>query len=385
MFPSSFFSRLNTQPGPLFHSPLVQQAINRYPSHMFKSLHIALTVILLGATAYADEPPPPLTITTWNIEHLGTLGRGFGGGFGGFGRGSIPEGNKPLPLRSDADLKRIANLIENELHSDLFALQEVGITGMRSGRSLSEPLDKIVEHLNRNGAKWAYFIPQVYETPPRDSEDNTFLGYLWNQNRVHLITIFEMSVSNPYMGGTDLFERTPLVGYFATLGSDGHPQNDFALANVHFASGQGHDENHLIAMTLIETRLAKDLAKHAVMESDLIILGDLNDNPTQVKADGSPKYSPAMHQHMQFKGYIDLVTPDMKTTRMNSNLDSLIDHILVNKSAQIGLVSTNATLYKPGGKKGNSALYGEWRRTFSDHFPISFQLQIEPDSDSDFF
>ena len=353
--------------------------------YMFKTLHIALTVILLGATAYSDEAPPPLTVTTWNIEHLGTLGRGFGGGFGGFGRGSVQQDNKPLPLRSDADLKRIANFIENELKSDLFALQEVGITGIRRGRSLSKPLDKIIEHLNRNGSKWTYFIPQVHETPPPDSEENIFLGYLWNQNRVHLITIFELSAPNPYMGGTELFKRTPLVGYFEALGKDGLSQNDFALANVHFASGQGYDENHLIAMALIETVLTKDLAKHAVSESDLIIMGDLNDNPTQVKADGSPKYSPAIYQHMQFKGYIDLVTPDMKTTRMNNNLDSLIDHIMVNKSAQIGLVSTNATIYKPGGKKGDPSLYGEWRRTFSDHFPISFQLQIEPDSDVDFF
>jgi endonuclease/exonuclease/phosphatase family metal-dependent hydrolase len=92
-----------------------------------------------------------------------------------------------------------------------------------------------------------------------------------------------------------------------------------------------------------------------------------------------------MHQHMQFKGYIDLVTPDMKTTRMNNNLDSLIDHIMVNKSAQIELASTNATIYKPGGKNGDHTLYGQWRRTFSDHFPISFKLQIETDSDVDFF
>jgi len=355
------------------------------PRYHIKMLHIALTVILLGATTYADEGTSHLTVTTWNIEHLGTLGRGFGGGYGGFGRGSIPEDNEPLPLRSDADLKRIADFIENDLKTDLFALQEVGITGIRNGRSLSEPLDKITEHLNRNGAKWVYFIPQVDATPPADSEDNTFLGYLWNQKRIHLITVFGMDVPNPYMGGPELFERTPLVGYFEILGEDGLPQNDFALVNVHFASGQINYKNHLIAMTLIDMRISKNLAKHAVAESDIIILGDLNDNPTKVKDDGSPMYSPAMHQHMQFKGYINLVTHDMKTTRMNKELDSLIDHIFVNKSAQLELVSTNATIYKPGGKDGNPALYGEWRRTFSDHFPISFQVQIRPDTDVDFF
>ena len=352
---------------------------------MVKAIHIALTVMLLGTTAFSDEAPSPLTITTWNIEHLGTLGRGFGGGFGGFGKGSVPENGAPLPLRSDDDLKRIADFIQTELKSDVLALQEIGITGLRRGRSLSEPLEKIIKHLNRAGGRWAYFLPQVNKTPPKDSEDNTFLGYLWNQNRVHLITIFEMSLPNPYMGGTELFERIPLVGYFESVGSDGAAGNDFALANVHLASGQNNDENHLIAMTLIEATFSKDLAKHAVMESDLIILGDFNDNPSQTKADGSPRYSPAMHQHMQFKGYIDLVQPGVKTTRMNSNLDSLIDHILLNKSAQVGLVHTNATIYKPGGKAGDPSQYGAWRRTFSDHFPLSFQLRIETDTDVDFF
>jgi endonuclease/exonuclease/phosphatase family metal-dependent hydrolase len=345
-----------------------------------------LLLLAIATPALAVEEDAPLTITTWNIEHLGTVGRGFGGGYGGFGRGATPANQAPLPERSDADLEKIAQLIKTELGSDIIALQEVGITGMRNGRSLSSPLDKIVQHLNQFGGRWAYFLPQVDVTPAKDDEHNTFLGYLWNQNRVRLLTIFEMSLPNLGMAGTDLFERTPLLGYFEAAGTYGAPGNDFAIVNVHLASGQAYDENHLIAMTLIQATLARDMAKYAVTESDIMIMGDFNDNPSQVRSDGSPMYSPAMDVHMRFKGYIDLASPDLETTRMNNNLDSLIDHILVNRSAQAHLLATSATLYRPDSRrKGSVNQLIAWRTTFSDHFPLSFQFKTGEDTDVDFF
>lgn len=358
----------------------------RTPLQTCMAAPLALLAILLVVPASrADQTRPVITVTTWNIEHLGTLGRGFGGGYGGFGRGAIPEDGAVLNLRTDADLEKIASLIQNTLKSDVLAIQEVGITGIVRGRSVSEPLKKIVASMNQSGDRWAYFLPQVDETPAEDAEDNTYLGFLWNMNRVRLHTVFEMSLPNIGMAGKDLFERIPLVGYFEPVTTDEAPANDFALVNVHLASGQTFDENHLIAMTLIESALARDLAKHAVMESDVIILGDFNDNPSQTRADGSPMYSPAMHAHMRFKGYINLVSPDIKTTRMNNRLDSLIDHILVNRSAQADLVHTNATTYRPGKGDGDPSKYAQWRQTFSDHFPLSFQLKVGQDNDSDFF
>ncbi|MBT3194824.1 MAG: hypothetical protein HN341_19940 [Verrucomicrobia bacterium] len=348
----------------------------------------ALLVFFLAAigipSAVAGEP---LTITTWNIEHLGSPGRGFGGGFGGFGRGSIPESMTSLPRRSDADLEQIAAFIQTELKSDLIALQEIGITGMRNGRSLSKPLDKIVETLNASGGRWAYFLPQVDETPAEDDEKNTFLGYLWNQNRVRLLTVFEMTLPNHALAGTAFFERRPLVGYFEAAENGDAWGNDFVIVNVHLASGQTLDENHLIAMTLIEATLARDLAKHAVKESDIMIMGDFNDNPSQVRADGSPMYSPAMDVHMRFKGYINLATAgEITTTRMNNNLDSLIDHILVNRSAQAHLTATTAAIFRPDSKrKGSRNQLATWRATFSDHFPLSFQYTTGTDTDVDFF
>lgn len=345
----------------------------------------AITVSLLTGTIGAEPVAEFVTITTWNMEHLGTLGRGFGGGFGGFGRGSVPERIQPLPRRTDSDLEKIAHLIVSDLGSDILALQEIGITGLRRGRSLSGPLSKIVANLDKSGGRWVYFLPQVVETPAEDAEDNVYLGFLWNRNRVRLVNIFEMSLNDQGLAGKALFARKPLVAYFETIRADGSHGNDFVLVNVHLASGQGNDENHLIAVTMLEYELLRNMAAHAVSESDVIVLGDFNDNPTQTRNDGSPMFSPAMHEHMIFKGYVDLVTPDLKTTRMNRALDSLIDHIFVNKYAQSYLLQDRATIYLPGGSLENTEILGEWRQSFSDHFPLSFKFAVQSDTDTDFF
>ena len=90
-----------------------------------------------------------------------------------------------------------------------------------------------------------------------------------------------------------------------------------------------------------------------------------------------------MYAHMKFKGYVDLVTADMKTTRMSAKENSLIDHILVSAAAKRDIPTSKASIFKPG--NGDSTLYANWRKTFSDHFPLSFKLTIRADNDTDFF
>lgn len=117
----------------------------------------AVIILLIKLLSFGSDDS--ITVTTWNIEHLGSPGRGFGGGYGGFGSSSIPPSSQQLPSRNDDDLKKIAAFIRDDLKSDLLALQEIGITGRQRGRSKSEPLDKIVAELEGNGGDWSYFLP----------------------------------------------------------------------------------------------------------------------------------------------------------------------------------------------------------------------------------
>ena len=65
---------------------------------------------------------------------------------------------------------------------------------------------------------------------------------------------------------------------------------------------------------------------------------------------------------------------------MDNNLRSLIHHILVNNSAQNDITSTEADQFTPGA----SNTFANWRQTFSDHFPLSFMLDVKADTDVDF-
>ena len=346
---------------------------------------LSFILAILSTSLQAGEP---MVVTTWNIEHLGSPGRGFGGGYGGFGRYATPPRQEELPRRSDEQLKNIAHFIQKDLSADIIALQEIGITHRRKHRSLCAPLDKIVTELEtvKTDSKWSYFLPQVTETPEHDDERNIHLGFMWNSKRVRLVRVFEMSLQDQVLAGKELFQRTPLIGYFEEIREDGSPGIDFALVNVHLASGQQNDENHLIALALIEFGIAQDLAKHTVSEPSVIILGDFNENPERKDSDGKPLTSPALVEHMRFKGYTDLTTPDMAFTRMNNKLSSLIDHVMVNRSAIAHLIEPKGTVYKPGGGLlGDKELFADWRATYSDHFPISFKIKSAKDNDSDFF
>lgn len=346
----------------------------------------ALTVFLalhFGPQVHGAEEP--LTVTSWNIEHLGSEGRGFGGGFGGSGSNAIPPGPPELPLRTDAQLADIAKFIQDDLGSDVLALQEIAINKQRLGRSISTELDKIVKGLEGSDGDWAYWLPPV-ESLPEDRRDphNEHPAFLWNRKQVRLLNAFEIDVKNQELCGKALFDRKPIVGYFESIREDGKRGNDFVLVNVQMASGQGFDENHFIAMTIIEFELSRQLALNNITESDRIILGDFNDNPSKLK-NGKPEFSQVLYLHMQDKGYTDLVTHDLKASRMNAQLDSLIDHILVNKGAKQLITQDKATVFRPDAGADPASVLPPWRLTFSDHFPLSFQMKVSTDDDSDFF
>jgi len=322
---------------------------------------IVAFMLLMSSLSWADN----IIVTTWNIEHLGTEGRGFGGGYGG--------GN--IPLRTGAQLDAIAQFIENDIQADVLAVQEIGITHEDSGYTRSTQLDHIVAAM---GPEWRYILP-----PKNDDhgEDSMYVGYIWNAQKVRAVSVAPMAVPRIELAGKALFDRVPMIGYFEILDSQGQGKNDFALVNVHLASGQHNDENHLIAMTLIEYRLTKALEAMGVRESDRIILGDFNDNPYRRTNSGRTKYSPAMYQHMFFKGFVDYVTPDFHSTRMDQNLTSVIDHVLVNSSAARHVENDGrAWILLPS--QGPSG-FAQWRQTYSDHFPISVAIRIGSDDDVD--
>ncbi len=131
----------------------------------------------------------------------------------------------------------------------------------------------------------------------------------------------------------------------------------------------------------MEHGLRRLLLDNQVKESDRIILGDFNDNPFATTQAGNQATTSVLYDHMRFKRYEDLVTQQTAFTRMNTNLNSLIDHILANNSARVDITTTRAEKFTPG----DSSTFAAFRETFSDHFPLSFRMTIRTsDNDVDF-
>lgn len=323
-----------------------------------KKLILTMSMLLIFLLLY---PQDPIRITTWNLEHLGSYGRGLGGIGSGY-----------LGLRTDNQLEDISTFIRDTLKSDIVAIQEVALNDIVYGTKSNEKLDKIVEYL---GEDWEYVIGSTgREELIGTQKENMQNAFLWNTTRVNLIKSFDLDIPNILVGKTRAFDRLPFAGYFESLNPNKPDRTDFLLVNVHFKSGQDNNENHLAAMVILEQSISPILKSNSVKESDRVILGDFNDNPYD------SRYFDFLYQYMDHKKYKDLTTEAMGATRMDNNLTSIIDHVLVNSSIQIEMKNIEAEKYMPSEDHDKLAA---WRKTYSDHFPITFEVKVVKDNDVD--
>lgn len=306
-----------------------------------------------------------ITIATWNLEHFGSDGRGF------------PEHvSHGFTFRSGSDLRKIARLIEHELQLDIVALQEISVSRKQHGKALSDQMDVLVDKL---GDGWKYYI--TYTGPCDTKQDRMQNAFLYNTAKITLKQAFEMDVPYYKVGGDPLFDRLPLVGHFAM--KENPTQNQFVIVNLHLASGQDNDENHLAAMIIVEQNVREALKSRDILEpnrasryalEDVVILGDLNDNPYALKPNGTCcKNLDFMYQYMARKYYSNIVTGEIVTTRMNKKYDSIIDHILIHRSLKKYVNVDKAHVYYPYESSEKDKLT-KWRKVYSDHFPVYFRL-----------
>ncbi|MCW3807057.1 endonuclease/exonuclease/phosphatase family protein [Plebeiibacterium marinum] len=316
-----------------------------------------LTILLLITFTTIWSQKQTLRIATWNIEHLGSAGRGF------------PEIKKQLPARTSSDFQMIAALIKDTLTLDIVAVQEISITGFKSETAYSKELYQIISYL---GSDWKYYLAKI-DTTERETEMQN--AFIYNTNSAHLSKVFEMNINDFKVGAKSIFDRVPLVGYFKATNPK-VKNEDFLIVNLHLASGQDNDENHIVAMIMVEQNLNEELKAHGIStrEYDRIILGDFNDNPYLKDETGNNVYLPTLYNYMKLKGYKDYVDETFQTTRMSKNMNSIIDHILVKENLQENIPSSKATIYKPDVK--NKSTLNNWRSNYSDHFPISIEIDF---------
>lgn len=292
-----------------------------------------------------------ITIATWNIEHLGSSGRGF------------PE-NKGLKPRTNTQLIELASLIRDSLSLEIVCAQEIAISKNSYGKYYSSELDQITKYL---GPSWKYYVPEI--SGKAASMQNAFI---YNNAAVNLVSVSEMNLTDTIIGKAKLFDRKPLVGYFYPInGKDG-----FVIINLHLASGKHNFSNHFFATKRILNNLGNHLKKNKITnEKDIIILGDLNDNPFEKKANGNCcKYPDDLYTFMAQNGYLNLVNASFISTRMDAGLVSIIDHIFVSSGAKQHINQSQANIFRPSDLTSSGRL--KWRSTYSDHFPIYFEFDF---------
>ena len=142
-----------------------------------KKINLLISVFLFSISiGYAQSS---LTISTWNLEHLGSKGRG-------------PARN--LPLRTSDQITEIAKLINTEIKSDLLAVQEIALTHMEGEIKRNDKLDLLIKNL---GPNWKYIIGSSngeiqIGTAPLNMQN----AFIWNASKVKLITAFELTLSD---------------------------------------------------------------------------------------------------------------------------------------------------------------------------------------------
>jgi endonuclease/exonuclease/phosphatase family metal-dependent hydrolase len=332
---------------------------------------VLLTLILVAIISNINSQNS-IKVATWNLEHLGGLGGQYDSRGGTYGCGK----SKILP-RTDEQLENIAKKI-NDLNLDIIAIQEV--------HTVNNDCKKLASITKSLGASWKYVISE-HKTKVNGFKTGMSLlqtAFVFDTSRVMLDTSFTVYYPRIVVQNSDLHDRPPFVAKFTCL-QNGEQMNDFVLINLHLASGQPKTINKAIAMSNIVKDVEmiiysspywlENAEVNGKMEDDIVFLGDFNHDPWDKKEDRLDYF---MTNKFTLNSYRNLLNPAETCTRMNTHFSSRIDHAYVSEGMEKYLKYDYARLWKPS-ETDNCDVYGKWRETYSDHFPLFFTVLIDKD------
>jgi hypothetical protein len=304
-----------------------------------------------GAPIKADS----IAVGVWNMEALSTTAtRGF------------PE-QSGIPPRTADDLEKIAEYIEDELGVDALMVSEIEADAPEStaSRPQSDQLNEICDHL---GPNWKYFLGRT--------GDKMRLGFLFNTEKIRLKKLVNLTAGRFLVSGKDVLDRDPFIAWISVL-DNGQPKNDLLLVGVHLKSQQRPFRNNRMAAVakligdITDKRVREALTlPSASEEPEILILGDCNDS--SFKSTGF-KY---MFDYLDGVGFAH-ITPDSGDyphTRING---SRIDHAFGSQRfIQDSMVHGSFEVHTVPQPERFA-----YRRTFSDHFPVTLKVRIESDTD----
>ncbi|MEO6596491.1 MAG: endonuclease/exonuclease/phosphatase family protein [Planctomycetota bacterium] len=296
--------------------------------HLFFYL-LASQPVALGALR-AQAPAPPVLIGTWNLEFLGAPG----------------NLRTDVPPRTDDDLTAIGKKMRL-LGVAVLAVQE--ICG-------DEPLVRVAAAA---GPAWRHLLGTTGGWD--DGKTAQSIGFLWDDAVVELLAAEELLAFPRELEGVPIFHRVPVTACFRVRATG----FDFRMVTVHLKAGRTEKDlqkRRLEAQTLHDWIAGLESTPNE--DQDVVVLGDFNSGlhaepETILETGGALQYvipatpTPTI---MHFAEQIDQIAAAPGFTELQK--DSMKVH------NDFDGLDKNA-----------------WRKTYSDHFPVTVSVVATADRD----
>jgi len=300
--------------------------------------------------AQPSEPPAAgnIRIGTWNIEHMGS-------------RTQFQNRAGAPPDRTPTEVGQVAMFIK-QMAVDVLAVQEI---------SKPAALRRLLKHLG-DDYRFVLGTTGIY------GDTRISVGFLWNNTRVELLHCGEMTGFPRKVGDLSVFHRKPVNATFRAVHADGSRGFDFRAITVHLKASQGSkNERKRSAETRILADYLRDLASDSEEDQDVVVLGDFNHTY------GAPACEVFTTEDLVQYAY---PTGDRKPVPTIVWFDEPIDHIALTKGIRDEVVADSLRVHNQlvdWSLQGAAltASKAAWRTVYSDHFPVTLDLQSSRDLD----
>ena len=291
-----------------------------------------------------------IRLGTWNIEHLGS-------------RTMFQNRPDAPPDRTPAQWEQVAAFIA-QMQVDVLAVQEIFNPAS---------LQRLLTHLG-DDYRFVLGTTGVY------GETRISVGFLWNHTRVQLLHCGEMSDFPSKVGDLSVYHRKPVNAAFRVILPDGSKGLDFRAITVHMKASRGtKNENKRSAEARILVDYIHKLAQDSGEDQDIVVLGDFNHT-----------YGAPACQVFTAGDVLQYTRPAQGVALQPTIVwfDEPIDHIALSQNIRAALLPDS---YRVHNQLVDWELSGDaltaskaaWRTTYSDHFPVTVELQSGRDLDPD--
>lgn len=289
---------------------------------------VALALCLLpGLLTSQQAQGRKLRIGAWNLEQLGWR----------------------EPARTPADLQALADFARG-LGAAVLAVEEVG--GEPALRDLCA----------RMGPDWDCVLGTTGGIPDRPDRQ-IGVGFVWDRGAIELLQASELLELPRVVSGLPIFHRVPVSACFR----DRRGGPDFRAIVVHLKAGRTEDDEKKREGEVAALRaLLERLQQRPGEDQDVVVLGDFNHS-----------YDSRPWQRFTQGGFAHYLRREpLQPTIVH--FDTPIDQIAVLQGCREP-IEASFTVHNEQAMKDKAA----WHKTYTDHFPITVDLDAGPDDDPD--